>query len=449
MRRKSGRIIAVIFFAALIFYFGIFIQQAPEQAMGASFERWKLLETTKNYIERKHVDFVDEDMLVEGAKEGILEVLEYYEEEIPEDCLKIVRKQLPLRPLSDGPEILSFLALHLEDDFFLQLQDDIINGALYGMMGSLDSYSGYMPKDRYEEMQLEMEGEYGGVGVVITLLDSKVTVQSIFKNTPGSKVDISPGDVLLFIDDEPTEGLSLDAVAKRIRGVPGTKVSVTLYRPAADVELTVTMTRAVVQIPYVEGELLDNNIGLITLTQFAERVGEKTYSMARDLIKEGADKIILDLRNNPGGLLTEAVNVASIFMPWGPVVHIADRGGVFQTLRANMFYRNLGLPLVVLVNKGSASGSEIVAAAIQEQGTGILIGTDTFGKGSVQTIFPLNDGSALRLTTAKYYTSKKNYIHETGISPDLFIELDNDSERDLQLEAAIDYLLDLELEKAG
>lgn len=451
MKAKLRIVLILLLLLIPAFLLGGPTKELPQNAQGATLDRWQLLDTSQGAIQRHHVNEVETETLLAGAVEGILKVLEYYEEDIPEACYRMLCNQFPIRPLSEGETTLSPLAMYVSKELFEKIREDIIDGALYGMMGSLDPFSGYMPKDVYDEVQMELEGEYGGVGVVITLFDNRVTVQSIFKGTPGSKVDINPGDIIEAIDGESTEGLSLNAVAQRIRGKPGTKVAVTLYRPSLEGEVNVVMTRAIVEIPYVEGELLTGNIGLITLTEFAERVGEKTYLMARELIRKGADKIILDLRNNPGGLLTEAVNVSSIFMPRGPVVHIANRSGVVETLGTNIFFRYIDLPIVVLVNKGSASASEIVSAAIQEQGTGILIGTDTFGKGSVQTLYPLIDGSALRLTTAKYYTSKMNYIHETGLEPDIFIELEKENfeDKDTQLEAALEYLLKNELKKAG
>ncbi len=327
--------------------------------------------------------------------------------------------------------------------------DKLIDGAIRGMIDSLDKYSSYLSQERYEEMQMEMKGEYGGVGIVITIRDNKTTVVSTFKGTPSYDADVKPGDIIRKVDGTETEGYALDAVADMIRGAEGTRVVLTMYRPDEDREFEVELVRAIVEIPYVEYQLRDDKIGVVTITQFAEDVGSKTYNAMRTLERQGAEGIILDLRFNPGGLLREAVNVSSVFIPRGPVVHVADRSGVVETLNTNVRYQQVKLPLVVLVNEGTASGSEIVAAAIQEHETGILMGSTTFGKGTVQTIIPLVDGSALRLTTAKYYTSMENSIHEEGVLPDIQVEQDYETEEDEQLDAAIKYLLDRALPDAS
>lgn len=409
----------------------------------ASGPSWDLLERVQAFVQMYHYEELEKNALLEGAVDGALKAFDVDEEEGREALLQ-EGETISLQELIDRMQ--SFFPDYYTEELG---EEELIYASLRGMVGALDIYSSFMTPDSYEELQREIEGEYGGIGVIITIREDKITVVSSFDGTPGGNADIKPGDIIRYVNETSTEGMSVDAVANRIRGPEDTKVTLTLYRESEDREFEIELTRAIVEIPYVEHELLEGDIGYISITQFYNDVGRKVQGALRELKHEGAQSFILDLRNNPGGILQEAVNVTSLFIPRGPVVHIADGSGSRETLNTHPFFRFQDIPLVVLVNPGSASGSEIVAAAIQEHGTGTILGMTTFGKGTVQSIIPLPDGSGLRLTTAKYYTSKENSIHETGIEPDIYVEDEGDLEYDHQLQAAIKYLLEGELPEAG
>ena len=322
--------------------------------------------------------------------------------------------------------------------------DELIDGAIKGMLRTLDSYSTYLPEEDYDEMQVQIKGEYGGLGFIITLRNEELTIVSPFEGTPACRAGLQAGDVIMEVDGDSTEGWSLDRAVNRMRGDEGTEVTLKIKRLDGDEEETFTLdiTREIIEVPFIEEELLEDRIGYINLIQFGEDVGFDLQQTLNNLKDEGAEAFILDLRNNAGGLLDEAVSVASNFIQEEPIVHIEQRDDT-QTLNALPIIRAVDEPLVVLVNKGSASGSEIVAAAIKDTERGALIGTNTFGKATVQSVVPMEDGSALRLTTARYLTSGKNVIGSDGLEPDILIEEDIEAEDDLQLERALEYLREI------
>lgn len=410
----------------------------------ASERRIFMLEYAYQYIQHYYVEEVEAEKLASGAIEGTREALEEYREELGEEAWEHLTGKLDNAPPSRSPfkGIEDLFRLVLDEYRDIIDPDDVVEGALAGMMGELDIYSTYMNPERYEEMQREMEGEYGGIGILITLREERATVVEAFENTPGYRAELKPGDVIMEVNGESTKGLLLNDVSSKIRGPKGTDVNLTIYRPSTEEEFDVDITRETIEIPNVTSEMLENNIGYISIMQFMERTGQKVAGKIYELKEQGAEKFIVDLRGNPGGLLKEAVNVASLFMPQGPVVHVADRSGIREVLETNPDYTPLDLPLAVLIDMGSASGSEIVAAGIQEKEVGTLIGESTFGKATVQSILPLPDGSALRLTTARYYTAEQVFIEEDGVEPDIVVERDEDLEEDKQLEEAIRYLLD-------
>ncbi len=416
---------------------------SPQEVQGSD-RRIYMLEYAYQYIQHYYVEQVEAEKLAEGAIEGTRKVLEEYRDELAENDWEQLIGKLDDNPSSRSPfrGVENLYRLVLDEYRDVIDPDEVVEGALAGMMEQIDPYSHYMNPERYEEMQREMEGEYGGIGVLITLRDDRATVVEAFDNTPGYQANLQPGDVIMEVDGESTEGMLLNDVSSRIRGPKGTQVNLTIYRPETEEEFDVDITRETIEIPNVTGEMKENNIGYISIMQFMENTGEKVAGKIYDLKEQGADKFIIDLRGNPGGLLKEAVNVASLFMPRGSVVHVADRSGIREVLETNPNYTPLDLPLVVLVDMGSASGSEIVAAGIQEQEVGTLIGENTFGKATVQSILPLPDGSALRLTTARYYTSKQVFIEEDGVEPDIIVERSEDLEEDKQLEEAIGFLSD-------
>ena len=303
---------------------------------------------------------------------------------------------------------------------------DLIYGALQGMLSSLDKHSQFMDPDTYREMKVETKGEFGGLGIVITIKDSLLTIISPIEDTPAYKAGIKSGDKIIKINNEPTKDITLLEAVKKMRGKPGTDCTLTILREPEQKILEFPITRAIIKIKSVkDASLIEERIGYIKIIEFQEKTPRDLEQALDDLEKQGMDRLILDLRNNPGGLLEVAVRVADKFISSGKPI-VATRG---RRDRQNMEFRattratHPGYPLIVLVNKGSASASEIVAGAIQDHKRGLLLGEKTFGKGSVQTVIPLSDGSALRLTTAKYFTPSGTCIRDVGITPDVVVEL--------------------------
>jgi carboxyl-terminal processing protease len=321
--------------------------------------------------------------------------------------------------------------------------ETLIEGAIDGMLNKVDRYSYFMSASEYEEMQQEYEGHYGGIGIVITMRDNKLTIVSPIKNTPGEKAGLRAGDIIAAIDGEETAEMSQMKAVNMMRGEENTDVILTIKRGDED-PFDVEITRKDIEVPYVETEMKTEEIGYISLSQFIENVGTDVEKAVADLKEQGARGIILDLRNNPGGLLNESVNVASVFLNKGVVVSVRQKDETERVLDVNQdIDSDTQIPLIVLINKGSASASEIVAGAVQDYDRAKLMGTTTFGKGVVQSVVPLKDGSAVSLTTARYYTPDGNYIHEKGIEPDLEVELDLEAAQaedrsDSQLDKAIE-----------
>lgn len=303
---------------------------------------------------------------------------------------------------------------------------DLIYGAIKGMLETLDPHSAFMPPNMYKEMQEETKGRFEGLGIEITIKEGILTVVSPIEDTPAFKAGILAGDQILKIEGELTKNLTLMDCVKRLRGPKGTKVTITIMREGFTKPREFTLTRDVIPVRSVRHELLEKYYGYIRISQFQEKTDSEFEKAMKALEEEnkGALKgLILDLRNNPGGLLDQAVKVADRLIESGLIVSMEgrkeDQKMKFYAHAQGTFAR---YPLVVLINGGSASGAEIVAGAIQDNGRGILIGTETFGKGSVQTIFPLKDGSGLRLTTARYFTPGGRSIQAKGIVPDIVVK---------------------------
>ncbi len=303
---------------------------------------------------------------------------------------------------------------------------DLIYGAIKGMLETLDPHSGFMPPNVFKEMQEETKGRFEGLGMEVTIKEGILTVVSPIEDTPAFKAGILAGDQILKINGELTKNLTLMESVKRLRGPKGSKVTITIMREGFTKPQDFTLVRDVIPIRSVRYELLEKSYGYIRLTQFQEKTDSEFDKALKALEEEGKGNLkglILDLRNNPGGLLDQAVKVADHFLESGIIVSI---GGRKEEQKQKWVAHPEGTipryPLVVLVNGGSASGSEIVAGAIQDHGRGIIVGTQTFGKGSVQTIIPLKDGSGLRLTTARYYTPNGRSIQAKGITPDIIVK---------------------------
>lgn len=328
----------------------------------------------------------------------------------------------------------------------------LIDGSSAGMVSSLeDPYSTYLDPEVFESLNQNIKGTYGGVGLVVTQEeDNRLVVVSAFKGTPAYKAGILSGDWIVKINGEDTTKLTLEEAANKMQGEPGTKVTLSIWRDGEGSIKDYEIEREIINIPSVEGQMLPQNqdIAYISITQFGEQTGVDFKKVLQELEAQGMKGIVLDLRNNGGGLLNTALEVASYLVPQGPIVHIVDKSHT-QTYEAPG--GNLALPLAVLVNQGSASASEIVSGAIKDTKVGVLIGETTFGKGLVQTVFPLNGGAAVKLTTAKYLTPNKNDINKTGIEPNIKVEMPTqlvqeimltspNEEKDPQLQKAIEVL---------
>jgi carboxyl-terminal processing protease len=323
---------------------------------------------------------------------------------------------------------------------------DLVYGALKGMLNTLDPHSEFMEPEKYHELQNDTQGAFGGLGIVISMRDNFVTVVAPMDETPGARAGILSGDRIVKIDNHSTEKMTLADAVKNLRGEPGTSIRLTLFRPSNGQIKEYNLTRAVINVDMVKDvngkkdfPLGDNKIGYIHLTQFGEKTSDDLEAALRKLKGQGMQALILDLRWNPGGLLEQAVDVCEKFLPRGQLVVTTEGRNKDQTsIRKAAGHGDeiRNMPMVVLVNLGSASASEIVAGCLQDLKRGIVLGEKTFGKGSVQSILPLGDGSALRLTTAKYYTPSHKVIHEEGITPDIPVPMSPEEERDMLLKRA-------------
>jgi len=303
---------------------------------------------------------------------------------------------------------------------------DLIHGAIKGMLETLDPHSAFMPPNMFKEMQEETKGRFEGLGIEITVKDGILTVVSPIEGTPAFRAGVLAGDQIIKIDGELTKNFTLLDSVKRMRGPRGTKVTITIMREGLTKPKDFTLVREVIPVRSVRYELLEKNYGYVRISQFQEKTDsdfEKAMKALEEESKGALKGLVLDLRNNPGGLLDQAVKISDHFIDSGIIVSIdGRREEAKQKWPAHPDGTVIRYPLVVLVNGGSASGAEIVAGAIQDHGRGILVGTQTFGKGSVQTIIPLKDGSGLRLTTARYYTPSGRSIQAKGIVPDIIIK---------------------------
>jgi carboxyl-terminal processing protease len=300
---------------------------------------------------------------------------------------------------------------------------DLVYGAIEGMLASLDPHSGFMSPEIYKEMKVDTRGEFGGLGIEISLRDGILTIVSPIEDTPASRADLQAGDHILKIEDQYTKGMELMQAVHLMRGVPGSTITITIMRSSFEKPQPFTLEREVIKVKSVRSKTLGNGFGYVRLAQFQERSGEDLGN-ALDELREvnggSLQGLVLDLRNNPGGLLDQAVDVADKFLSEGLIVYTQGREDDAQMeFSATRSGTEADYPMVILINGGSASASEIVAGALQDHGRAVIMGTQSFGKGSVQTIIPLSDESGLRLTTAKYYTPDGTSIQARGIVPDI------------------------------
>jgi carboxyl-terminal processing protease len=303
--------------------------------------------------------------------------------------------------------------------------EDLITGAIEGMLSSLDPYSAYLDPDMYRELEVETKGSFGGLGIEIAIKDGILTVIAPIEDTPAYRAGIKAGDKIVKINEESTKGMNLMECVKRLRGPKGSRVTIMIFREGATQTQAVSMVRDIIKIQSVKYKTLEKGYGYLRISQFQEKTSTDAVQALEALQKEnpaGLRGLVLDLRNDPGGLLDEAVEVSNLFLDSGVIVTIKGRNEEDKTVFNAHKERTMPpWPMVVLVNQGSASASEIVAGALQDYGRAVIMGSKTFGKGSVQTIIRLDDGSAIKLTTARYYTPKGRSIHEKGIQPDILL----------------------------
>lgn len=328
----------------------------------------------------------------------------------------------------------------VKSDYVETVEDKkLIDEALTGMLQGLDPHSAYMDKDAYKDLQAGTQGEFGGLGIEVTMEDGLVKVVTPIEDSPAYKVGLKPGDLVMKLDDKPVRGMTLNDAVKIMRGVPGTKIDLTILRKNTDKPLTFTITRDIIKSQSVKNKYLEQDYGYVRITQFQDHTGEDLAKALISLEKQNKKPLrglVLDLRNNPGGLLDAAVGVSAAFLPKDKLV-VYTEGRIEDSkmhLRANARdYARRGksdylttvpdayktTPMVVLLNAGSASASEIVAGALQDHKRATILGVTSFGKGSVQTILPMNNGSAIKLTTARYFTPNGRSIQAKGIEPDI------------------------------
>jgi carboxyl-terminal processing protease len=319
--------------------------------------------------------------------------------------------------------VLTMVQKHYVDEVSTQ---NLIDGAINGMLTSLDPHSAYLTPDLYKELQVDTRGSFGGLGIEITLRNGILTVVSPIEDTPAFREGIKAGDQIIKIEDEFTKDMTLLQAVRKMRGPEGTTIDLTIRREGEAEWLDFRLTREVIQIKSVKYRTLEPGYGYLRVTQFQERTERDTKKAIDTLTKEAGGNLsglVLDLRNNPGGLLSQAVRLADLFLDSGVLVYTEGRlDNQRQKFFAHKPNSGIEFPMIVLVNGGSASASEIVAGALQDHRRALVLGTQTFGKGSVQTILPIDGDAAIRLTTARYYTPNGRSIQATGITPDIIME---------------------------
>ena len=323
-------------------------------------------------------------------------------------------------------ELYSYTLTTIQADYVEEMEPkDLIYGSLKGMLSTLDPHSQFLDPDQYKNLKTETEGKFGGLGIEISIRDGLLTIITPLDDTPAWRAGIKAGDRIVKIEDELTKDITLSEAVKKLRGKPKTDISITILREEEFKILEFTITREIIHIEDVKHvQILKDNIGYIRLTEFRED-SAKAFRKGLDKLKElGANSLILDLRNNPGGLLNVAIRITEEFLPFGKIIVSTKGRRRSQNTVTKSTNRNhlIEWPMVILINEGSASGSEILAGALKDNKRAIILGTKSFGKGSVQSVIPLPDGSGLRLTTSKYFTPSGISIHGIGIEPDIIVK---------------------------
>ena len=345
---------------------------------------------------------------------------------------------LPIDELRNFTEIFG----KIKNDYVEDVTDKkLISEAIKGMLSGLDPHSAYLDEDAFKDLQVGTQGEFGGLGIEVGMEDGFVKVVSPIEDTPAWRAGLKSGDLIIKIDDTNVKGLTLGDAVKKMRGKPKTKIVLTVVRQGESEPLIFSIVRDIIQIQSVKSEVLENSVAYVRITQFQEKTGLKLAEALKKRFSEidnNVDGIILDLRNDPGGLLNSAVAVTSAFIPENTLVVYTEgrvRNSSMKLFSRPEHYLRSGsknyladlpektktVPMVVLINNGSASASEIVAGALQDHSRAVIMGTQSFGKGSVQTILPLNNGTAIKLTTARYFTPKGRSIQAKGITPDIVV----------------------------
>jgi len=371
-------------------------------------------------------------LILLGAVAGILVSLNF--QAIAE---RAARAPLPIEELRAFTEVFGAI----KTNYVEPVEDKkLINEAINGMLSGLDPHSAYLDAEAFRELQVGTQGQFGGLGIEVGMEEGFVKVISPIEDTPAYRAGIKPGDLIIKLDDTQVKGMTLNDAVKRMRGKPNTQITLTISRKGEAQPIVVTLTRAVIKVQSVKSKVIEPGYGWVRVSQFQETTAESLVRHLDGLFKQGISKgLVLDLRNDPGGLLYGAVAISAAFLPPKALVVSTDgrtddarkkylatiedyvRGGRDDVLK-NLPAAAKTVPMVVLVNGGSASASEIVAGALQDHKRATVIGTQTFGKGSVQTIMPLGNNTAIKLTTARYYTPSGRSIQAKGITPDLIVE---------------------------
>lgn len=330
------------------------------------------------------------------------------------------RKKIPFDELRTFTEVFG----RIQKDYVEPVQDKkMLEDAIRGMLSGLDPHSTYLDEEQYRELRVGTTGQFGGLGIEVGMENGFIRVISPIDDTPAQRAGIKSGDLIIRIDDVPVKGMSLPKAVKLMRGEPGSKIVLTVVREGVEQPLTIELVRDIIKVKSVKSRLLEEDYGYIRISSFQSRTGDSVKKAVLDLEKKNHKKLkglVLDLRNNPGGVLNAAVAVSDTFLNKGLIVYTEGRIDDSQlNFRATPTEYMKGAPIVVLINAGSASASEIVAGALQDQKRAVIMGDKSFGKGSVQTIIPTSNGGAVKLTTARYYTPSGRSIQAEGITPDI------------------------------
>ncbi len=332
------------------------------------------------------------------------------------------QQALPLEQLRTFAEVFG----RIKSDYVESVNDkDLLESAIRGMLSGLDPHSSYLDEDEYRDLQVGTSGEFGGLGIEVGMEDGFVKVIAPIDDTPAQRAGLQPGDLIIRIDDKPVKGMSLNDAVNLMRGKPGSKLTITLLREGGERPFKVSLERDIIQVASVKNRTLEKGYGYVRITHFQSRTTEDLLKALAELKEESEGELkglVLDMRNNPGGVLNSAVGVSDAFLGGGLIVFTKGRVDDSELqFKAGPNDVLDGAPMVVLVNSGSASASEIVAGALQDHKRAIIMGGTTFGKGSVQTIVPIDDATALKLTTARYYTPSGRSIQAHGIEPDILL----------------------------